>query len=376
MAISTHHIITNLNLYNTSINMVIVTESAANQYVAGQTSNNPASHGGTTLPCIIETIVHHKSLLDIPKSTTKKKRTAADVNTFIFIDLGSGDGSVLKYVAESTNASRVIGIESDKKRCEWSTSNTKGFDRVTVMEGTYVPVEAEYSTDDYMDYMKVLTGQTKTYLYYNNAESCMLDSRTNNVTEAPQVQLEREINSNHKILHVEGSTVVCLHPMNLNRDQWTCNVVEVREIPPMEAFSWMTRSVLKIYKYTRKGGSNGEKKPRHHLMRTPTETIDYKFDKAKNEGYFEVELLVNVRESGNGKEWKVRWAGYGPDYDTWVHEHDIASNADFGEYILLPLCLSTTWIISPYKSNICRGGNEAAPNKQEKLVIYIYCNLS
>ena len=46
------------------------------------------------------------------------------------------------------------------------------------------------------------------------------------------------------------------------------------------------------------------------------------------EEHFEVEALLQHRTRGNSYEYLVRWFGYGPEYDEWVHEQELADAAE------------------------------------------------
>jgi len=48
-----------------------------------------------------------------------------------------------------------------------------------------------------------------------------------------------------------------------------------------------------------------------------------------------VDKLLDVREGCKGREWKIRWKGYGKDSDSWEPDHNIALNPDLGEYRFL-----------------------------------------
>ena len=40
----------------------------------------------------------------------------------------------------------------------------------------------------------------------------------------------------------------------------------------------------------------------------------------EGEAHYEVEALLKHRERCGGRKYLVRWTGYGPEHDEWVHE--------------------------------------------------------
>ena len=55
---------------------------------------------------------------------------------------------------------------------------------------------------------------------------------------------------------------------------------------------------------------------------TPPEPIQL-----EGEDHFEVEALLKHRSRGNSRQYLVRWLGYGPEHDEWVHEEELADGA-------------------------------------------------
>ena len=56
---------------------------------------------------------------------------------------------------------------------------------------------------------------------------------------------------------------------------------------------------------------------------TPPEPIQ-----VDGEDYFEVEALLKHRSWGNSWWYLVRWLGYGPEHDEWIHETELADRAE------------------------------------------------
>ena len=56
---------------------------------------------------------------------------------------------------------------------------------------------------------------------------------------------------------------------------------------------------------------------------TPPEPIQ-----VEGEDYFEVEALLQHRSRGNSWQDLVRWLGYGPEHDEWIHEEELADRAE------------------------------------------------
>ena len=48
----------------------------------------------------------------------------------------------------------------------------------------------------------------------------------------------------------------------------------------------------------------------------------------EGEYHFEVEALLEYRSRGNSWQYLVRWLGYGPEHDEWVHEAELADRAE------------------------------------------------
>ena len=44
--------------------------------------------------------------------------------------------------------------------------------------------------------------------------------------------------------------------------------------------------------------------------------------------YFEMEALLKHRSRGNFWQYLVRWLGYGPEHDKWIHEEELADKAE------------------------------------------------
>ena len=42
---------------------------------------------------------------------------------------------------------------------------------------------------------------------------------------------------------------------------------------------------------------------------------------------FEVEALLQHRSRGDSRQYLVRWLGYGPEHDEWIHEEELANGA-------------------------------------------------
>ena len=47
----------------------------------------------------------------------------------------------------------------------------------------------------------------------------------------------------------------------------------------------------------------------------------------KGKEQFEVEALLQHRSRGNSRQYLVRWSDYGPEYDEWVYEEELADRA-------------------------------------------------
>ena len=58
------------------------------------------------------------------------------------------------------------------------------------------------------------------------------------------------------------------------------------------------------------------------LSTTPPEPIQ-----VESEEYFKVEALLKHRSRGNSRQYLVRWLGYGPEHDEWMHEEELADGA-------------------------------------------------
>ena len=52
---------------------------------------------------------------------------------------------------------------------------------------------------------------------------------------------------------------------------------------------------------------------------TPPEQIQ-----VEGEEHFELEALLKHRNRGNSWQYLVRWLGYGPEYEEWVYEEELA----------------------------------------------------
>ena len=48
----------------------------------------------------------------------------------------------------------------------------------------------------------------------------------------------------------------------------------------------------------------------------------------EGEDHFEVEALLKHRSRGNSWQYLVRWLGYGPEHNEWVHEAELADGAE------------------------------------------------
>ena len=53
-------------------------------------------------------------------------------------------------------------------------------------------------------------------------------------------------------------------------------------------------------------------------LNTPPEPIQ-----VDGEDHFEVEALLKHRSRGNARQYLVRWLGYGPEHDEWIHEEEL-----------------------------------------------------
>ena len=58
------------------------------------------------------------------------------------------------------------------------------------------------------------------------------------------------------------------------------------------------------------------------LSTTPTEPIQM-----GGKDHFEVEVLLKHRSRGNSRQYLVRWLGYSPEHDEWIHEEELADGA-------------------------------------------------
>ena len=56
---------------------------------------------------------------------------------------------------------------------------------------------------------------------------------------------------------------------------------------------------------------------------TPPEPIQ-----VEGEDHFEVEALLKHRSRGNSWQYLVRWLGYGPKHDEWIHEDKLTYGAE------------------------------------------------
>ena len=56
---------------------------------------------------------------------------------------------------------------------------------------------------------------------------------------------------------------------------------------------------------------------------TPPEPIQ-----VEGEEHFKVEGLLKHKSRGNSWQYLVRWLGYGPEYDEWIHEDKLADGAE------------------------------------------------
>ena len=43
----------------------------------------------------------------------------------------------------------------------------------------------------------------------------------------------------------------------------------------------------------------------------------------EGEAHYEVEALLKHRKRRRGRQYLVRWTGYGPEHDEWVHEGEL-----------------------------------------------------
>ena len=48
----------------------------------------------------------------------------------------------------------------------------------------------------------------------------------------------------------------------------------------------------------------------------------------EGEDHFEVEALLKHRSRGNSRQYLVRWLGYSPEHDKWVHEEGLPNGAE------------------------------------------------
>ena len=46
------------------------------------------------------------------------------------------------------------------------------------------------------------------------------------------------------------------------------------------------------------------------------------------EDHFKVEALMKHRSRGNSRQYLVRWLGYCPEHDEWIHEDKLANGAE------------------------------------------------
>ena len=64
-----------------------------------------------------------------------------------------------------------------------------------------------------------------------------------------------------------------------------------------------------------------------------------------------MEVLLKHRSRGNSSQYLVRWLGYGPEHDEWIHEEELADGAEamFKQYkdipwVTLILLLELVWM--------------------------------
>ena len=310
--------ITILSLSSRYFVNLLHTTTKMQEYIVGQTNTSRTSNGGETSTNFSRFILEH-----VMMCATKK------THDYTVVESGVGRATFLIASAELTGAKANIGVELDYMRCKLAEERTSGFSSITILNRTYVPIPS-FPPDKYS---VALNGDEIVYMYFNNADGCMLQSQTNDTSRAPQVELEKHIHSDN-LLRTLGSMIVCPYPMSLDNRWWKCDLIEIKNIPPKQAFSWYSKDTVALWRYTR---VRPHKKVlyRHHL-RIPTKTIDYPLSQQPQDDiYFEVDELLDVREGCKGREWKIRWKGYGKDSDSWEPDHNIALNPDLGEYRFL-----------------------------------------
>ena len=48
----------------------------------------------------------------------------------------------------------------------------------------------------------------------------------------------------------------------------------------------------------------------------------------EGEEHFKLEALLKQRSRANSLQYIVRWPGYGPECDEWIHEEELADGAE------------------------------------------------
>ena len=225
----------------------------------GQTSTSRASHGGITRGGAVELLVK-KEFMELGASKGKGR---------VIVDFGSGDGSYLNHMRtrdECSRCNRFIGVEIDRGRIEESRVATKDDRAVEIIEGSFVLSEMRKSNPDGADVINnIAKGREPIIGLFNNSHFCMVDSRTDQIQNAPQCKFGHEINEEG--LFCVGSIIICYTCLGLDESVWELEVYEVLNMPA-GCFSWVGRDFDQcIYKYKKIGAGEGGGRRKSHRAR-------------------------------------------------------------------------------------------------------------